>query len=151
MKKKISFTLFFYYIFLIVITTHFFSKNLSTICSGSPLKQSKATWYDLGQGLPHCSYPSNTLPQYFCAINGQDYDFSAVCGVCVEVSAVGCNKSPIVVQIVDECPYQGNEQWCYPDANHVDLNPEAVINEKNKIFLKTPLTQLYYCTILLLY
>jgi expansin (peptidoglycan-binding protein) len=63
------------------------------------------------------------LPQYYAALNTEDYAGAAMCGACLRVT--GPSGASLDVQIVDECPYQGNEQWCYPGSHHVDLNQAA--------------------------
>jgi expansin (peptidoglycan-binding protein) len=71
-----------------------------------------------------CHYPTNTLPQYYGAMNQQDYDDAAVCGACVEITNTQ-NNSTLQVEIVDLCPIQGNEEWCFNGSHHIDLNPAA--------------------------
>jgi expansin (peptidoglycan-binding protein) len=91
-------------------------------CGSTPTYNSKATHYTLATPLVHCSYPTASLPQYYAALNEQDYASAAMCGACVRVTGP---RGSVEVQIVDECPYQGNEQWCYPGSHHVDLNQNA--------------------------
>ncbi len=85
------------------------------------------TFYDLGSNTPACHYPPSSLPQYYGAMNEQDYAASGVCGACVEITNTQ-NGSKLPVQIVDECPCAPpNEQWCC-DAqsnHHIDLNQPA--------------------------
>src|SRR5262249_18921211 len=76
------------------------------------------THYDLGGATVACHYPTNTLPQYYAAMNEFDYNAAAVCGACVEVTNGG-NK--LTVLIADECPYKGNEQWCFQGSHHIDM------------------------------
>jgi expansin (peptidoglycan-binding protein) len=71
-----------------------------------------------------CHYPTNTLPQYYGAMNEYDWKDSGVCGACVEVTN-SQNQKKLVVQITDECPYKGNEQWCKQGSHHIDLNGAA--------------------------
>jgi expansin (peptidoglycan-binding protein) len=91
-------------------------------CGTAALKTGHATWYTLATPTVNCSYPTSTLPQYYGAINEAQYSGSATCGACVEVHSGG---KTLTVQIVDQCPYAGNEQWCYAGSNHIDLNPAA--------------------------
>ncbi len=94
----------------------------SEYCGAGPTRMGTATWYQLATPLVHCSYPSGTLPQYYGAMNDADYGMAEVCGACVEVSSGGRS---LVVQIVDECPLEGNEAWCWAGSNHIDLNQAA--------------------------
>ena len=82
------------------------------------------TYYDLATPLANCSFPTNLLPQYYGAMNEEDYANAAACGACVEITNTQ-NNSKLTVQIVDQCPYQGNEQWCFGGSHHIDLNPPA--------------------------
>ncbi|MEP7053320.1 MAG: expansin EXLX1 family cellulose-binding protein [Pseudomonadota bacterium] len=80
------------------------------------------TTYNLATSMVACHYPTSTLPQYYGAMNEYDWNNSGVCGACVEITNGG-NK--LVVQITDECPFKGNEQWCKPGSHHIDLNGAA--------------------------
>jgi expansin (peptidoglycan-binding protein) len=80
------------------------------------------TNYNLATPMVACHYPTSTLPQYYGAMNEYDWNSAGVCGACVEITNGG---SKLVVQIVDQCPYKGNEQWCFSGSHHVDLNPAA--------------------------
>lgn len=94
----------------------------SEYCGVGPTRNGTATWYQLATPLVHCSYPTHSLPQYYGAMNDADYGTAEVCGACVEVSAGGRS---VVVQIVDECPFEGNEAWCWAGSNHIDLSQAA--------------------------
>ena len=94
----------------------------SEYCGVRPTRNGTATWYQLATPLVHCSYPTHSLPQYYGAMNDADYGTAEVCGACVEVSAGGRS---VVVQIVDECPFEGNEAWCWAGSNHIDLSQAA--------------------------
>ncbi|HTQ05601.1 MAG TPA: expansin EXLX1 family cellulose-binding protein [Polyangiaceae bacterium] len=80
------------------------------------------THYSLATSMVACHYPTSSLPQYYGAMNEYDWNNSGVCGACVEITNGG-NK--LTLQIVDECPYKGNEMWCYQGSHHIDLNPAA--------------------------
>ena len=80
------------------------------------------THYTLATSMVACHYPTSSLPQYYGAMNEYDWNTSGVCGACVEITNGG---TKLVVQIVDECPYQGNEQWCFQGSHHIDLNNAA--------------------------
>jgi expansin len=80
------------------------------------------TNYSLATSMVACHYPTSSLPQYYGAMNEYDWNNAGVCGACVEITNGG-NK--LTVQIVDECPYKGNEMWCYQGSHHVDLNVAA--------------------------
>ncbi|HEY5372935.1 MAG TPA: expansin EXLX1 family cellulose-binding protein [Polyangiaceae bacterium] len=82
------------------------------------------TTYSLATSLVACHYPTNTLPQYYGAMNEYDWNGSGVCGACVEITNTQ-NQKKLTVQITDECPYKGNEQWCFQGSHHIDLNGAA--------------------------
>jgi expansin (peptidoglycan-binding protein) len=82
------------------------------------------TTYNLATSLVACHYPTNTLPQYYGAMNEYDWNNSGVCGACVEITN-SQNQQKLTVQITDECPYKGNEQWCFQGSHHIDLNGAA--------------------------
>jgi expansin (peptidoglycan-binding protein) len=71
-----------------------------------------------------CHFPTASLPQYYAAMNEYDYRAAAACGTCVEITNTQ-NQSKLTVQVVDECPFVGNEQWCFSGSHHVDLNTAA--------------------------
>jgi len=96
--------------------------NAGEHCGGETWTTGKSTWYNLATPLVHCGYPTDSLPTYYGAINDAQYANADVCGACVEIEA---NGKTLEVQIVDECPYVGNETWCYAGSNHIDLNPAA--------------------------
>jgi hypothetical protein len=83
------------------------------------VRNGHVTHYTLATAMVACHYPTSSLPQYYGAMNEYDWQDSAVCGACVEITNGG-NK--LVLQIADECPYKGNEQWCKPNSHHIDLN-----------------------------
>jgi expansin (peptidoglycan-binding protein) len=91
-------------------------------CGGGDWHTGKATWYTLATPLVHCGYPTETLPEYYGAMNDAEYGTADVCGACVEVQAEG---KTLQIQITDECPYEGNERWCFAGSNHIDLSPAA--------------------------
>jgi len=81
------------------------------------------THYTLATGMVACHYPTNTLPQYYGAMNQYDWADSGVCGACVEITNGG---KKLVVQITDECPdVAPNSQWCFKGSHHIDLNNAA--------------------------
>ena len=82
------------------------------------------TTYQLATSMVACHYPTSTLPQYYGAMNEYDWNNSGVCGACVEITNTQ-NQKKLVVQITDECPYKGNEQWCKQGSHHIDLNGAA--------------------------
>ena len=94
------------------------------ICPGNEIFTSKATWYEPGNSLPHCSFPPADFPQYVAALNEEDYAESATCGACARVHHPSSGKT-LDVLIVDECPYAGNAQWCYPGSHHMDLSRDS--------------------------
>ena len=82
------------------------------------------TYYTLATSMVACHFPTSSLPQYYAAMNEYDYRNAAVCGACVEITN-SQNQSKLTVQVVDECPFVGNQQWCYNGSHHVDLNTAA--------------------------
>ena len=94
------------------------------VCPGTEVFESTATWFTLGGALPHCSYPPEGLPEYYAAINEEDYAESAACGACVRVYHPSSAKT-LDVMLADECPAAANPEWCYPGSHHIDLNQEA--------------------------
>jgi expansin len=80
------------------------------------------THYTLATPMVACHWPTDKLPQYYGAMNEYDWNTAGVCGACVEITNGG---SKLVVQIVDQCPYKGNEQWCFQGSHHIDLNNAA--------------------------
>jgi len=86
------------------------------------VRNGHVTHYSLATSMVACHYPTSTLPQYYGAMNEYDWNASGVCGACVEITNGG---KKLVVQITDECPFKGNEQWCKPGSHHIDLNNAA--------------------------
>lgn len=86
------------------------------------VRNGRVTHYTLATSMVACHYPTSSLPQYYGAMNEYDWNNAGVCGSCVEITNGG-NK--LVVQITDQCPYKGNEQWCKPGSHHIDLNNAA--------------------------
>ncbi|MCH2108649.1 MAG: hypothetical protein MK135_04935 [Polyangiaceae bacterium] len=97
------------------------------------------TWYTFDQGTIdqgdiHCSYGIQLNPdrvekittgagQYFAAINTSDYDASASCGACVEITRVETGAS-VVATVVDECPIDSNPKCV---KGHIDLSKAAFL------------------------
>lgn len=95
----------------------------SSSCTTDPtVYNGRVTYYTL-TSTPACHYQGN-LPQYYAAMNEQDYNNAQACGACVEVTNKD-NNQKVTVLIVDECPVAGNEQWCYNGSHHIDLNQAA--------------------------
>ena len=91
--------------------------------SDTEVRNGHVTHYTLATGMVACHYPTNTLPQYYGAMNQYDWNESAVCGSCVEITNGG---KKLVVQITDECPdVAPNSQWCFKGSHHIDLNNAA--------------------------
>lgn len=80
-----------------------------------------ATWYETTGAFGACAYDYDHH-QYFAAMNEDDYRSAAACGTCVRI---GYQAKTLDVAIVDLCPYQGNETWCYPGGHHLDLGRAA--------------------------
>jgi expansin (peptidoglycan-binding protein) len=82
-----------------------------------------ATWYTATGTTGACLIPFSQIANgYYAAMNEADYNNAAACGTCVRVSYGG---KTLDMEIVDECPYAGNEQWCYPGGHHLDMGPDA--------------------------
>ena len=84
--------------------------------------------FSMGSSEVNCSYPisGETVPGIptgggrFGAMNTSDYNNSAMCGACVEVTRDG-NRS-VTITIVDQCPVATNPKCT---AGHIDLSREA--------------------------
>ncbi|HEX5101352.1 MAG TPA: expansin EXLX1 family cellulose-binding protein [Polyangiaceae bacterium] len=98
-------------------------KCVNPMCTADTMvRNGHITHYTLATSMVACHYPTSSLPQYYGAMNEYDWNTAGVCGSCVEITNGG-NK--LVVQIVDQCPYKGNEQWCFQGSHHIDLNDAA--------------------------
>jgi expansin (peptidoglycan-binding protein) len=98
---------------------------VNPMCNPDTMQRSgHITTYNLATSMVACHYPSSTLPQYYGAMNEYDWNNSGVCGACVEITN-SQNQKKLTVQITDECPYKGNEQWCKQGSHHIDLNGAA--------------------------
>lgn len=94
-----------------------------TCKADTEVRNGHVTHYSLATGMVACHYPTNTLPQYYGAMNQYDWNDSGVCGACVEITNGG---KKLVVQITDECPdVEPNKQWCFKGSHHIDLNNAA--------------------------
>lgn len=82
------------------------------------------THYSLATSMVACHYPTSTLPQNYGAMNEYDWNAAAVCGACVEITNLS-NQQKLTLEITDECPYKGNEQWCFQGSHHIDLSVPA--------------------------
>ncbi|MEO8916120.1 MAG: expansin EXLX1 family cellulose-binding protein [Polyangiaceae bacterium] len=98
---------------------------VNPMCNPDTMQRSgHITTYNLATPLVACGYPTSTLPQYYGAMNEYDWNKSGVCGACVEITN-SQNQKKLTVQIADECPYMGNEKWCFQGSHHIDLNGAA--------------------------
>jgi len=98
---------------------------VNPMCNPDTMQRSgHITTYQLATSLVACPYPTPKLPQYYGAMNEYDWNNSGVCGGCVEITN-SQNQKKLVVEITDECPYQGNEKWCFQGSHHIDLNGAA--------------------------
>jgi expansin (peptidoglycan-binding protein) len=86
-----------------------------------PVVTGHATFYTPTGTVGACNYDYTGFP-YFGAMNEDDYRASAACGTCARINYQG---KTLDVVIVDECPYAGNEKWCYAGGHHIDLGEEA--------------------------
>jgi hypothetical protein len=85
------------------------------------VKNGRSTWYEIAGPAGACGYPYASF-QYYGAMNEADYRAASACGTCVRVSALG---KTLDIRIIDLCPYQGNETWCWEGSHHIDLSPDA--------------------------
>jgi expansin (peptidoglycan-binding protein) len=83
-------------------------------CPDTELFTGDATYYELGDNPVNCSYPIDSLPPYYAALNGPQYGAADLCGACI--LAEGPNGS-IELLIVDQCP------GCA--MGDIDLSPAA--------------------------
>ena len=74
----------------------------------------KATFYDLGDGLGNCSFPSAPADDLFVALGEADYDDGAMCGSYLDVKGP---NGKVRVKVIDSCPP------C--EAGHIDLSRTA--------------------------
>eukprot|EP00486_Rosalina_sp_Unknown_P004210 CAMPEP_0201570868 /NCGR_PEP_ID=MMETSP0190_2-20130828/13314_1 /ASSEMBLY_ACC=CAM_ASM_000263 /TAXON_ID=37353 /ORGANISM="Rosalina sp." /LENGTH=270 /DNA_ID=CAMNT_0047994871 /DNA_START=31 /DNA_END=843 /DNA_ORIENTATION=- len=118
---------------------------ISTINAQTPItdwEDGRSTYYTTWeQGA--CNYgtiSADTFPfNNIAAPNEAFYNKSLACGGCFEIMCVGpwdqtycpgsagC-KTPnasVIIEVTDECPVQGNEQWCSGDITHFDLSQHA--------------------------
>ena len=82
------------------------------------------TNYHLSTPMVACHFETSALPGNYGAMNEYDWNAAAVCGACVEITNT-TNNQKVTVTIVDQCPYKGNEQWCFQGSHHIDLNQNA--------------------------
>jgi expansin (peptidoglycan-binding protein) len=83
-------------------------------CLDTEVFSGEATWYELGGNPVNCSYPIDSLPPYYAALNGPQYGDADYCGACI--LADGPNGS-VELLIVDQCP------GCA--MGDIDLSPAA--------------------------
>ena len=62
-----------------------------------------ATFYTFADGSGACLYDKNTADVNIAALNASDWDGSAWCGACADVTTADGSKM-VRVRIVDECP-----------------------------------------------
>jgi expansin len=93
-----------------------------SLCTNPPAAvQGHATWYSTTGPNGACAIPYASV-KYYGAMNEEDFRASAACGACVNVTY---GSKTLDIEIIDLCPYQGNEQWCGPGGHHIDLSPDA--------------------------
>ena len=127
-------------VFTLISITSFISLNAQT-----PLtdwEDGRSTYYTTWeQGA--CNYGQISTDSFpyanIAAPNEAFYNKSLACGGCYEIMCVGpwdqsycpnsdgCLKpnASIIIEVTDECPVQGNEQWCSGDITHFDLSQHA--------------------------
>ena len=108
-------------------------------CNGgdSTVHNGQATWYELDTPLVNCSYETETLPQYYGAMNTVQYADAAVCGACVRVQGP---LGSVDIQIVDQCPFATNP-ICY--EGHIDLSVPAFEQIADKVTGIIPISWQY--------
>jgi expansin (peptidoglycan-binding protein) len=99
------------------------------MCTAETVFSGHITHYDLvkrSTGIsPACHYLDSSLPAQYGAMNEADYQNSAVCGACVEITNPS-NNVRITIPIVDECPATAANVPCQAATpHHVDLSPPA--------------------------
>jgi len=80
----------------------------------------RATFYD-NVGGGNCGLDTDPGAVYVTAIAEPDWEGSAMCGRCLEVTGP---KGTIVAKVVDRCPAPSGTGWC-ADGGHLDLDDRA--------------------------
>ncbi|GGK87342.1 expansin EXLX1 family cellulose-binding protein [Mangrovihabitans endophyticus] len=86
-------------------------------CAAPPSTSStsgKATFYDLGDGLGHCSFPNPPADDLFVALGDTQYADAAACGSYLDVTGP---HGTVRVKVLDSCPECA--------AGHLDLSRTA--------------------------
>ncbi len=80
----------------------------------------RATYYAAATGA--CGIPVTSPDALVAAVAEHLWDGSAMCGRCLRVTGP---LGTVIVEVTDQCPVSGNEQWCGGDAAHLDLSEAA--------------------------
>jgi expansin (peptidoglycan-binding protein) len=74
------------------------------------------------------------------AANTAFFAAASACGACYEIQCTSspylsnaCHDGSVIIQISDECPAQGNAQWCSGDITHFDLSTNAFNTIANSV------------------
>lgn len=73
-----------------------------------------ATWYELAGNPVNCSYPTDSLPAHYAAINGVQYGDADYCGACISAAGPTGTVELLIVDQCPECPF-----------GDIDLSPAA--------------------------
>lgn len=73
--------------------------------------------------LVNCSMSNDQFDNnHYGAMNQYDWNGSGACGACVSLKGPSASTT---LKIVDQCPYVGNETWCYSGSHHIDCAPQV--------------------------
>jgi expansin (peptidoglycan-binding protein) len=100
-----------------IVGTALLLQNGGSACAAPPsttAKSGKATYYDLGDGIGNCSFPSSPADDLFVALGPEQYANGAACGTYLDVTGP---KGTIRVKVIDSCPECA--------AGHLDLSRTA--------------------------
>jgi expansin (peptidoglycan-binding protein) len=100
-----------------IVGTALLLQNGGSACAAPPsttAKSGKATFYDLGDGIGNCSFPSSPADDLFVALGPEQYANGAACGTYLDVTGP---KGKVRVKVIDSCPECA--------AGHLDLSRTA--------------------------
>jgi expansin (peptidoglycan-binding protein) len=100
-----------------IVGTALLLQNGGSACAAPPsttAKSGKATFYDLGDGIGNCSFPSAPADDLFVALGPEQYADGAACGTYLDVTGP---KGKVRVKVIDSCPECA--------AGHLDLSRTA--------------------------
>jgi expansin (peptidoglycan-binding protein) len=97
--------------------------------SGSAKHTGKATFYDMGGGTGHCSFPKVPADDLFVAFGNEQYSNAAACGSYLDVTGP---KGTVRVKVTDSCPECA--------VGHLDLSRTAFTKIANESAGVVPIT-----------